>query len=145
MAVGEIPTLVVQGALVQSRIYYDNLSDYEILRLQIRSLILWIISHICCCCSASFKYKLYRLVDRSFLRQRPILFQIYDRKHREIPRRIGQFIQKKILSEQIQDSIDQDVKNRNEKKRQTRNQRATDDENREKKELAYLKGKNHTA
>ena len=138
---GEIPTLVEQGSLLQSRIYYDNLSDYEILRLQIRSLILWIISHLCCCCSSSFKYKLYRLVDRSFLRHRPILFQIHDRKQHHVVQRTGHYIQKKIFTEQIQESIDQEDKQRTEKRRKTRIQRANDDENREKKELAYSQGK----
>ncbi|CAF1120790.1 unnamed protein product [Rotaria sordida] len=141
LAVGEIPTLVQQGTLLQSRIYYDTLSDYEILRLQIRSVILWIISHICCCCSSSFKYKIYRLVDRSFLHQRPILFQIHDRKKHNLPKRIGHYIKKNILNEQIQESVDEEVKEQYEKRKKTKIQRADDDENREKKELADLQNK----
>ena len=137
LAVGEIPTLVEQGTILQSRIYYDNLSDYEILRLQIRSLILRFISYLCCCCSWRMKSRLHHLVDRTFLRQRPILFQIYDRKQSSLPKRLGKYIQKKFLNEQIQESIDQEVKQRYEKRKQTKIQRAKDDENREKKELAY--------
>ncbi|CAF0747482.1 unnamed protein product [Rotaria sp. Silwood1] len=141
LAVGEIPTLVEQGTLLQSRISYDTLSDYEILRLQIRSVFLWIISHICCCCSSSFKHKLYLLVDRSFLHQHPILFQINDRKENSILKRIAQYLKKNILNEQIQENVDEEVKEQYEKRKKTKLQRADDDEKQEKKELAALQSK----
>lgn len=141
---GEIPTLVTQGALLQSSIYYDNLSDYEILRSQLRSVIFWLMSHTCCCCPNAMKYRLYRWIDGSFLGQRPILFHIYDGNRRSLPRRVGRIINEKFLREQIHESVDEEVKNRVEKKRKTRNQRAEDDENREKKELAYLQSKMRT-
>ncbi|CAF3280585.1 unnamed protein product [Rotaria socialis] len=74
LAVGEISTLVQLSTLLQSRIDDDTLSDYDIFCLQIRSLVLWILSYICCC-SSSFLFELYHLVDKPFLCQRPILFQ----------------------------------------------------------------------
>ncbi|CAF2813314.1 unnamed protein product [Rotaria sp. Silwood2] len=141
LAVGEIPTLVQQGTLLQSRIYYDTLSDYEILRLQIRSVILWILSHTCCCCSSSFRHKLYRLVDRSFLHQHPILFQTKDRKENNVLERIGQYLKKNVLNEQIQESVDEEVKQQFEKRKKTKGQRADNDEQQEQKELANLKSK----
>jgi len=62
---------------------------------------------------------------------------VWDRKQSSLPKRLGKYIQKKFLNEQIQESIDQEVKQRYEKRKQTKIQRAKDDENREKKELAY--------
>jgi hypothetical protein len=57
ISIGEISGLVEQGSLLESHIYYDNLPDYEVLCSQIRSVILWVISHICyCCCCSSFIY-----------------------------------------------------------------------------------------
>ena len=141
---GEIPTLVTQGAVLQSSIDYDNLSDYEILRLQVRSVIFWFVSRICCCCPSSIKLRFYRWIDRSFLGQRPILFQVDDRNRRSPPRRLARIIKEKFLNEQIHESVDEEVKHRVEKKRNTRNQRAQDDEYREQKELKYLQSKMRT-
>lgn len=141
MAVGEIPTLVEQGKLLQSSIYYELLSDYEILRLQIRSLILWIISHIFCCSSSSFKHQLYGLVDRSFLRQRPILFLTHDGNRYGIFARFVRFLNTNVLNEQIQESIDDEVKEQYQKRKNTKQQRALDDQDRETKVVAYLEEK----
>ena len=55
------------------------------------------------------------------------------RKQNNVLQRFGRIIKKKVLNEQIQDSIDEEEKERFKKRNKTKNQRAQDEDYRERK------------
>jgi hypothetical protein len=91
LAVGEIPSLMVQGTLWRNQMLYNFLSDSEILRLQFRRL--------------SILLSCYRMNRTSYLRYRPILLLTHDEREHNYVEKAWHYTEKHFFKEQIQDNI----------------------------------------
>ncbi|CAF4098910.1 unnamed protein product [Adineta steineri] len=92
LAVGEIPTLMVEGTLWRNQMLYDFVSDGEILRLQF----LRLMKFLCC-------YQLYRI---SRIRARPIHLLTFDDRANGWIGKAWYFTKKHFFEEKIQDDVE---------------------------------------
>ncbi len=100
MAVGEIPSLKTQGKLWRIGLLYDQLSDYEIMRIQFNIFLNACFSIICC------KGKISWLVPKphTILQEGP-MFGVMGKWFGKARKHIN----KNFINQQIQDNIKQNV------------------------------------
>ncbi|CAF1104808.1 unnamed protein product [Adineta steineri] len=91
LAVGEIPTLMVEGTLWRNQMLYNFVSDGEILRLQFRRFM----KFVCCKCGNR----------RSCMPSRPVALLTSDQRAHGYCQRAWYYTKKHFFEEKIQDDI----------------------------------------